>query len=128
MTLRILLDHQIVVAVRRVCGELAIGLALTWWFLALLELSRVTFVSAYLNLNWLLVKAVLLWLIGLPPARSARRPYVSATSSAILVGAVSLTVAQGMVYAWALALLAAGTTFGLWVYLGSLASRQVTDQ
>ncbi|GEM_PF-2755947 len=126
MTLQILFDHRSVVMVRRACGELAVGLALAWWFLALLELIRVTFVSAYLNLNLLLAVVVGLWLVGLRPTRVARRSYVSAATSAILVGAVSLVLTQGMAYVWSFVFLAVGITFGLWVYLGSLASDQRT--
>lgn len=109
------LNHPGVVLVRRVLAELAIGLALGWFALMLLELIRPTLTSAQLNLNNLLAFTVLLWLVGTPAPGSPRRPYISAATSAILVVGISLVLGQGSAVPVWFRYLAGVATFAVWL-------------
>lgn len=112
MKLSQVLNHPIVALVRRALAELAGGLGFTWLALLLLEVIRPTLVSAYLNLNQLLVVCVLLWLAGTPAQPPSRRPYAAAATFAILVAGVSLVATPGSAAAW-FPPLAGLTAFGL---------------
>lgn len=89
-----LLENKYVVVGRKFLGEAAIGLALSWWFLFLLEFLRVGLVTFYINLNLLLAIALVFWLLGARPNSALGRPYASAILSAILIMVIGLKLAD----------------------------------
>ncbi|MBI5465829.1 MAG: hypothetical protein HY974_00900 [Candidatus Kerfeldbacteria bacterium] len=92
-------QHSLALNVRQVMGEAGLGLGLAWWFLFLLELIRPGLVSLYLDLNLILAAAVVLWLLGTPPAPLSR-PYTGAAASAVLVAILGLTLVPNSAWLW----------------------------
>jgi hypothetical protein len=116
------LQNNYVIIVRSLLSELAVGLALTWWFLSLLELIKRGMVSLYINLNLLLLLTALAWLLGGSVKTISRRPYLSSIFSAVLVWLVSVKLMLGAPWAWGLSILVGLVTGVLWWIISTLLS------
>ncbi|MFZ5391408.1 MAG: hypothetical protein ACOZAJ_03995 [Patescibacteria group bacterium] len=67
-----LLSNSIIKLSRQIIGELGLGLLAAWWLMWLVELLRPGSVSLYLDLNLILVLALVAWLIGSPIKQTIR--------------------------------------------------------
>lgn len=89
-----LMKQPAVVWSRAIIGEVAVGLAMAFLALGVWEMVRPGAVSPFLDLNAVLVIAIIAWLVGRPRV-SLGSGYASAALFAILVGALGLELAAG---------------------------------
>ncbi|MBU1038682.1 hypothetical protein KKC17_00365 [Patescibacteria group bacterium] len=80
-----ILDYRVSKLIRRWLGELSLGLLGAWWLMWLLELVRPGGVSLYLDLNLILVLALIAWLIGQPVKQGNKLAYYSQLILSVII-------------------------------------------
>lgn len=105
---------KIVEIFRSILGEIGAGLIITWFIFLLLEVVRVTLVSSIVNLNYLLITGILLWLTGQEIFAPTWPRYVAAPVSAILIATVTFVLSPSSPFRVVLTGLTALVTYGLW--------------